>query len=198
MKKLLFIITIFLSINSYSQQLTGKATDLQRIAKRTVNDTIIKVIYKNEIENTKKPAYFINSKFVNKTIIKYIKPNTIENVKIEKGNFEIDNVKYYDKIIIETKENYKPKFISLSDFKLKHTNIKENSVVFHIDDELINADYQKFIIDENYILSVVIEKFENQSQKLNLTFIKLVTKTEENIKKANDIIRGGNELSTNE
>lgn len=201
MKNTFFITIILLTINVFGQKLTGIVTGLQTTSQKTIteNDTIIKVIYKKEIDNSKIPAYFLNSKFVSQSIVRSINPNLIANVKVEKDDVEIDNVKYYGKIFIETKENYKPKLISLTDFKLKHTNLKENLVVFQIDNELISADYQKFIIDENYILSVVIEKFESQNQKLNLTFIKLITKTEENIKKANDIIiRGGKEMSTSE
>ena len=56
MIKTLFITLLLLAINCFGQV-------------RTENDTIIKVVYKNEIENNKKPAYFINGKFFNESIL---------------------------------------------------------------------------------------------------------------------------------
>jgi hypothetical protein len=200
MKNILFIASILLSINSFGQKLTGKISGLNMTTQEIVskNDTIIKVIYKSNIENKKIPAYFINGKLANESILKSFNPNEIATMTVEMGEVEIDNVKYFGKILIETKDNYKPKFISLTNLKLKHTNIKENSIIFQIDDEIINADYDKYLVDENYILRVVVEKFENQNGKLNLNFIKLVTKSEENKKKSKEIrIRGKDETALN-
>jgi hypothetical protein len=198
MKKAFFMAIILFSINSFGQINTEKVNGLKITNQDTVseNNTIIEVVYKSKIEGKKKPAYFINGKLANESILKRINPNEIVNVKIEKENFEIDNVKYFGKMLIETKDNYKSKFISLNNLKLKHTNIKENSIIFQIDDEIINADYDKYLVDENYILRVVVEKFENQNGKLNLNFIKLITKSEENIKKSKEIrIRGKEEAA---
>ena len=200
MRKAFFIASILLSINSFGQIKTEKVNGLKITNQITVseNDTIIKVVYKNEIKNDKKPAYFINGKLANESIIRCINPNEIETVNVEKENIEIENVKYYGKLYIVTKSTYKPKFISLNNLKLKYTNIKENSIIVQIDDEIMNVDYDKYLVDENYILSIVVEKFENQNEKLNLNFIKLVTKSEENMKKSKEIrIRGKDETALN-
>ena len=200
MKKAFFIASILLSINSFGQIKAEKVNGLKMTNQVTVseNDTIIKVVYKNEIKNDKKPAYFINGKLANESIIRCINPNEIETVNVEKENIEIENVKYYGKLYIVTKSTYKPKFISLNNLKLKYTKIKENSIIFKIDDEIINLDYDKYLVDENYILNIVVEKFENQNEKLNLNFIKLVTKSEENMKKSKEIrIRGKDEAALN-
>jgi hypothetical protein len=60
MKKILFIATILLSINSFGQKLTGKVQGLRITDQEFVsaNDTIIKVVYKNEIEDKKKTCLF--------------------------------------------------------------------------------------------------------------------------------------------
>jgi hypothetical protein len=200
MKKVFFIASILLSINSFGQIKVEKVNGLKMTNQDTVsqNDTIIKIVYKNEIKNEKKPAYFINGKLANETILLSINPNDIEKINVEKENIEIENVKYYGKLYIVTKSTYKPKFISLNNLKLKYTNIKENSIIFQVDDEIINVDYDKYLVDENYILSIVVEKFENQNEKLNLNFIKLVTKSAENIKKSKEIrIRGKDETALN-
>jgi hypothetical protein len=193
MRKAFFIVSILLSINSFGQIKTEKVNGLKITNQLTVfdNDTIIKVIYKNEIKNDKKPAYFINGKLANESILRSINPNEIETVNVEKENIEIENVKYYGKLYIVTKSTYKPKFISLNNLKLKYTNIKDNSTIFKIDDELINADYENNLVDENYILKIIVEKFENKNEKLNINFINLITKSEENIKKSKEIIIRG-------
>jgi hypothetical protein len=193
MRKAFFIVSILLSINSFGQIKTEKVNGLKITNQVTVfdNDTIIKVIYKNEIKNDKKPAYFINGKLANESILRSINPNEIETVNVEKENIEIENVKYYGKLYIVTKSTYKPKLISLNNLKFKYTNIKDNSTIFKIDDELINADYENNLVDENYILKIIVEKFENKNEKLNINFINLITKSEENIKKSKEIIIRG-------
>ena len=116
MRKAFFIVSILLSINSFGQIKTEKVNGLKITNQVTVfdNDTIIKVIYKNEIKNDKKPAYFINGKLANESILRSINPNEIETVNVEKENIEIENVKYYGKLYIVTKSTYKPKLISLN------------------------------------------------------------------------------------
>ena len=199
MRKAFFIASILLSINSFGQIKAEKVKGLKITNQVTIpdNDTIIKVVYKNENKNDKKPAYFINGKLANESILRSINPNEIETVNVEKENIEIENAKYYGKLYIVTKSTYKPKFISLNNLKLKYTNIKDNSTIFQIDDEIINADYDKYLVNENYILSIVVDKFENQNEKLKLNLIKLVTKSEENIKNSEIRIRGKDETALN-
>jgi hypothetical protein len=200
MKKIFFVSALLLVINCFGQKLTGKVSRLritnQEIASK--NDTIINVVYKNEIENNKKPAYFINGKLINESILRSLNPNEIETLNVEKENIEIENVKYYGKLYIVTKSTYKPKFISLNNLKLKYTNLKDNSTIFQIDNEIINANYGSYLVDENYILKIIVEKFENKKEKLDVNFIRLITKSEENIKKSKEIIlRGKDEFKVN-
>jgi hypothetical protein len=198
MKKSLFIATLLLVTNTFGQKLTGKVTGLTVKNHEIVseNATIIKVIYKNEIEDKKKPAYFINGKLTNESVLKTINPNEIETLTVEKENIEIENVKYYGKLYIVTKLTYQPKFISLNNLKLKYTNVKDNSTIFKIDDEIINADYENYLVDEKYILRIIVEKFENKNENLNVNIINLTTKTPKNIKKSKEIIiRGKDEIT---
>lgn len=200
MKKIVFIITLFIAINSFGQINTEKGNGLKITDQVAVseNDTIIKVYYKNQLENNKKPAYFVNDKLVNESVLKTLNPNEIDNVKVEKDDIEIDNVKYYGKILVETKSTYSPNFISLNNLKTKYTNIKENKIIFKIDNEIVNANYDNFIVDEKYILKIVVENYENKEEKLKVCFINLFTKSEENIKKSKEILlRGKDEFEIN-
>ena len=198
MKKTFFISILFLSIYSFGQVKSEKVNGL-KITENKIkveNDTIIKVIYKKEVENNRKPAYFINEKLVNESIFKTINPNEIANVNVEKNDIEIENVKYYGKIKITTKSEYNPKLISLNKLKSHYIKTRINDVIFKIDNEIINADYDKYIVDENYILKLIVENYEKDN--LKISFINIVTKTEENTKKSKEIIiRGNDEMTLN-
>ena len=200
MKKTLFTTTLFIAINCFGQVKSEKVNGLKIINTEisSENDTIINVVYKKKKENNKNPAYFINGKLINESVLKILNPNEIASVKVEKNDIEIDNVKYYGKILIETKSNYNPKFISLNNLKAKYTNLKKNSTIFKIDNEIVNANYDSFIVDEKFILKIVIENYENKEDKLNVYFVNLITKSEENIKKSKEIlIRGNDEFAIN-
>lgn len=198
MKKTFLILTLLLSIYSFGQLKSEKLNGL-KITETTINaenDTIIKVIYKNEVENNKKPAIFINEKLVNESILKTINPKEIESVNVEKNDIEIENVKYYGKIKIITKNKYNPKLISLNNLKSKYVKTRMDDVIFKIDNEIITADYDKYVVDENYILKLVVENYEKE--KLKISFITIITKTEDNIKKSKEIIlRGSDEININ-
>lgn len=117
-------------------------------------------------------------------------------MNVEKENIEVHNKHYYGKLYIVTKPTYSPKFISLNDLKLKYTKVKDNSTIFKINDEIINANYENYLVDEKYIIRIIIEKFENKNEKLNINIITLITKTPENIKKSKEIIiRGKDEFT---
>ena len=52
------------------------------------------------------------------------------------------------------------------------------------------------MVDEKFILKIIVEKYENKEEKLNVSFLNLITKTEENIKKSKEIIiRGKDEFA---
>ena len=193
MKKTFFISILFLSIYSFGQVKSEKVNGL-KITENKIkveNDTIIKVIYKKEVENNRKPAYFINEKLVNESIFKTINPNEIANVNVEKNDIAIENVKYYGKIKITTKSEYNPKLISLNKLKSHYIKTRINDVIFKIDNEIINADYDKYIVDEKYILKLIVENY--QKENLKISFINIIKKTEENIKKSKEIIIRGND-----
>ena len=194
MKKAFLIFLILLSINCVGQKKTEKVNGIQVQNQDTANDFAIKVIYKENKNNANEAAFFLNGKLIDQTALRTIDPKNIEKVDVKKGEFEIENVKFSGKILIQTIEKYNPIWISLNNLKLKHTSIKNDLVIFKIDDNIINTDYDKAIVDENYLLRIIIEDFENKND-IKLKFIKLITKSEENIKKSKQIIvRGDEEL----
>jgi hypothetical protein len=174
MKKVLVLAALFLTTLSYSQE-AGK-------------ETILKVVYADKGNDNGKPAFYINEKFTSSLVLD---PSVIESVRVEKGEAQVDGKKYNGKIFIQTKSNYTPKLSSLMALKDKYTNLANKPAVFMVDGEIVNADYDKFIVDENYVLQIIVDSVKNEKENIDLAVIKLLTKTEENIKKSKEIrIRG--------
>lgn len=188
---------IILTFALYSTIIFGQALPNEPIRsivdsnKELEKDTSLKVVYTNNESNAHKPAIFVNGKFVSAIVVR---PNQIESMNIVKDNIQIDNIQYYGQIHIRTKSSYTPKLISLTDLKEKYTHLKNKPVVFMIDGSIIHADYDTYMVDENYILTIIVDKIENKQEKIDLGLIKLLTRSDENIKNSKEIrIRGTEE-----
>jgi len=201
MKQLFLSLTLLVVATSFAQKLSGKVSGLT-ISKPeySMNDTIIRVVYsKPQLDFTKKPAVYINGTLVKEFNLSTINPNGIESMNVENGEVEIDHIKYYGKIFIKTKDNYNYSpipLISLNNLKAKYLSSLKGAVIFQIDNKQVAADYDEYLVNEKNILRIIVEDFENEKEKLQLHFVKLVTKTEENIKNANEIrVRGEKDIS---
>jgi hypothetical protein len=64
-----------------------------------------------------------------------------------------------------------------------------------IDGNIVNGDYDNYVIDENNLLTIIVDKFQNAKESMGWGLIKLLTKTEENIKKRGQIILRGTEVT---
>jgi len=193
MKQILIVAMAFFILNAFGQIKNlkvplVKSTNTQIVSQ---NDTVLKVFWIRSNDSERSPAYYLNGQFVNETIMKTLNPNVIENIIVEKQEIKVETQKYYEQIFINTKRDYSPKLISLNDLKSKYTNLKNAPTIFMIDNEIINGNYDKCIVDENYLLRISIEKIENRKEKLHFNLIQILTMTEENIRKSKEIrIRG--------
>ena len=210
MKKILFLALMLLSSNLIGQikqdTLEGITIDEGlnglKTGKRTIysqNDTIPIVINLKETKIENEVLWNLNGQVVDKQVIKTIDPNKIEALKIEKESSEFNDANYTGTIYITTKENYKPKLISLNELKAKYLSISKSTYsLFLLDGKVINMDYDKFRIDENYILKIEVQDVENGKENLDIVVISLLTRTKENLKKANTImIRGSEQYGMN-
>lgn len=188
MKIKLLIAIAFLSTTTFGQ-LTGKVKGLNITKPVTINDTVIKVVYKNgrHFGNQQPPAIFFNGKLVNYSLMLTINPESIETMNVVKKDTIIDSVKYNGQLIIEGKITYNHNFMSPNEFKLKYINPSENATVFQIDGNIIYDDYDKCLIDEKYILKVIVTPVENPKEKIKLNIINLLTKSDKNIEESNQI-----------
>lgn len=190
MKKLLIIAFTFCSLLTSAQLNVPQVANVNPVVSQ--NDSVIKVSYINRTNAEKSPAYYVNGQFVNESILKSLNPEGIEYIRVEKEEIEVESQKYYGQIFISTKVSYKPKLISLTDLKLKYTKLKNTPAIFMIDNEIVQDDSNKFLVDENYILNISIENIDRAKEKLNFYLIHIFTKSEENIRNSKKIILRGN------
>jgi hypothetical protein len=192
MRLILIIAITFFALNAFGQINNLKMPQVSGLTDqtKTQNDTTIKVTYNNN-DLERSLAFYLNGQFVPEAILKTINSDFIENIRVEKQDTEVGTQKYYGQIFITTNGDYRPKLISLSDLKLKYTNLRKASTIFMIDNEIINNNYDRYMVDENFILKISIEKVENKEERLKYNLVKIFTKTEENIRKSKEIrIRG--------
>lgn len=164
---------------------------------QTSNDSSIKVTYTNKLKLETPPAYYLNGKFIGGSL-PGINPNTIESITVLKGADTINGMQYNGRILIKTKLSYTPKLVTLNELKFKYTNLADKSVVFMIDGSIINADYDKYLVDENNVLQIIVDDINNPKEKIQLELVKVLTKTDENIKKSKEIRIRGNEVTAHQ
>ncbi len=178
-----------LTMNAFGQMddLNAKVLFNPNKFEETTNDTIPQVSYINPNGEGKKPALYINRKYTGETFLKTINPLHIDSINVVKRDVEIEGKKYYGQIFVQLKKDYHPKLISLTDLKLKFTNPVNTPSIFMIDNELISGDYSKYVVDENYILKIIVEKVDNREENMQVNMIRILTRTKENIENSKHI-----------
>lgn len=183
MKRISILLFVFAASTTYGQA--------------PAKDSTVRVIYANNLHKGQEPAWYINGKFIGGGGLATLSPDMIDNINILKDDVQIDNIKYHGQIHIQTKSSYDPKLITLTELKDKYTNLKDKSVVFMIDGKIIHADYTRYVVDENYLLQIVVDKINNPKENIDLGLINILTKTEENIKRSKQIILRGAPVAMN-
>lgn len=186
MKHLIITIFSLFAINAFGQ--SGKANSVELLTtERSSNDSIPKVVYGADSDPLEHIAIFINNKFVGSaafTIFDPLKsdPSKITELKVLKETIEIESSIYTSQIRITAKDDFFPKLISLNALKEKYTNLSQQNNIITIDNKLINADYDKFRIEESYVLSISIEKTDKVKGGDGLNLIKVLTRSKENMR----------------
>lgn len=113
----------------------------------------------------------------------------------KKKEIKLNGTTYYGKLSIKTEAGYRPQFISLNNLKLQYTQIKNEPVIFMLDNEFIKEDYDQYIVDLKYILKIIVDKIDLPDNKLQINVIRLLTRSEENIRKSKEIHIRGSEIN---
>ena len=185
--KIFVSILLFCPFFGLSQNLDGKVPGLSSNNKE-LDLNKVHVFYSNESRHASENAvYFLNGSISDSSILKSINPNDFKDVKVIKNNPE------YPQGIIELylKDGVEVKSISLNDLLLKYTSIRSNSVIFMIDNVMIDSKSSSFLLNENNVLSITVKEYKHSDMAYHLISIK--TKSEENIKEFKNpklILRG--------
>ena len=196
--KNLLLLTFILLTSVLQGQIKNDSLTGVNILDRTSyseSDTIPIVINIDNAKKQKNAVWYLNGQLINEQIATTINPNRIQEIKIEKEPVDLNTTNTKGIIYIRTKEYYNPNWISLNELKVKYTNIASDQkpTLFLLDDKLIKMDYDAFKVDEKYILKIEVQSVENSKENLALNVIRLITRTPENVRKANTIRLKGNE-----
>ena len=199
MKKLLILLFSLTLAQSFAQTTKEKTQNvpINRQNNRII-DTALRVIYVDKNKSERTSAVFINGKYVTNSIfLSTFKMDYVENIEIISRDTLIENISFGSQLYIKTKDNYMPKFISLTAVKDKYTNLKGKTVIFTIDGDFINENYDACLVDENHLLTIIVDKFEIAKEKKELGLIKILTKSQKNLEDRNQIMLRGVEAAKN-
>lgn len=197
MKQLLLYAAIIFAATAFGQTKNGAPSGTSsNTTIAQASDTALQVVYVEKHKSNQQPAYLINGRLVkHPSLPSGINPKTIENIEVRKRDTLIDNVLYRGQIFIETRKDYTPRFITLTELKAKYTNFKGKPAVFMLDGNFINADYDHYLVDETNLLTIIIDNLQMPREQIELGLIKLLSKTDENIKARKQILIRGSELT---
>jgi hypothetical protein len=182
---------------TFGQANKGKASEVfLNKTKVLVADTALRVIHVDKNTLNQHPAYFINGQFImNPSLSSTINPQNIDNINVVKRDTLINNVLYRGQLYIITKEGYSPRFITLTELKNKYTTLIGKPVIFMLDGNFITTDYETYMVDETNLLTIIIDNLQSVNEKMDIGLIKLLSKTEENIKARKQIMIRGADLT---
>lgn len=79
----------------------------------------------------------------------------------------------------------------------KYTSIATQNNVFTINGNFVSTDPDNYLINENDLMRIIVDKIDGPKRNLNLNLIKILTKTKENTENLNKIrVSGGVNDST--
>lgn len=175
-----------------------KWNEAGKVSTRVESDSIPEVYdTRRQTDNTDRTAFFINDQFVSGGAVPIINPAVIEKLDVIKDFIELEGSIYESQIRIAVKSDYFARLISLNNLRSKYTNLNQQTAIFTVDGHIVNADYDKFLIDENHILSITIEKMDKVKGGGDLNFVRLLTRSSENMKKNGGVRIRGAKLQTN-
>ncbi len=186
MKLLFQLLFSILTIPGFCQQ-ESAVLNPEKNKYSQLNDSLPQVIYKNMQGSQRSPAWFVDGKEVGESAMKTLDPEQISTIDVSKKEFNLDNVSYDGQVSITTKGGFHPRFISLNELKAKYTTIKDRPVLFMFENDILRGDYDKNMVDECFLLQIIVDKVEVKSGNLDFYLVRLVARTPENIKKAKEI-----------
>jgi hypothetical protein len=158
-----------------------------RIAFReeTIDSSLLIIDYET-VDFPPLPAFFINERFYPASIMASLGPCS-SSVRVVEEDTVINGELYQGKMYITVLDDeFEIREISLSAIKEKYTNLKGQPAVFIVDGQIVTRDYDTYLMDENILYTISTGKIKS----LNISYVDILTKTENNIKARNAIHLG--------
>lgn len=207
MKRILMLAFIVSSVHVMGQAPTFKSYQSLSLVfpkKKSPSDSVVKVVNLDEYKELEKKfhsgkgkALFLNGKQVDASVWSTLPFSIMDSAYVVNENMSIDQVSYFRQYYFKTKRSFTPKLVSLNDLKAKYVNLKTKHTIFMLDGNIIDADYDQYIVDENYILQILVETMPSTKKNRDIGFIRLLTRSPENVKKSKEIRIRGSEVSMN-
>ncbi|MDI3318487.1 hypothetical protein [Pinibacter soli] len=173
MKQTLTLILAFFVTNSFGQKITGDKTRVVIKGSEKVGTTL-EVHYGERFLKNPDVEFYLDNKRIDESLVSTIPRDVLDSIHVAPGN----KMFFYS-----INRNYNPRIISLNALKQKYTKLSDSTVVFFvIDNQIVNEDYRKFLVDENNLLRIIIDPMY-RANKADVTMISVFTKTKENIEK---------------
>lgn len=189
--KILYALTLgLLTMNAFGQT---KEADLIKPKGIVEVTEAIRVVYNNNVTAINQPVWYLDSIPMGKSQLVF-NPDDIKNLAVLKDASEGAGS---GEVYITTKKDKSYNFLTLEEIKEKYVKSPQPVAIYMIDGKLIQTDLSTYKVDEKYILSISVLSSDDFSylkeEQRKLSIINIITRTKENIEKANVIhIRGSN------
>ncbi|MCM4154295.1 hypothetical protein DHD05_22140 [Arenibacter sp. N53] len=198
MKKAITIVLLFVSTISLAQ--TNRGTGNKNKPNYSESSEIA-VIYNDSLEKfghgkkQKSAAIFVNGKFIgDQSTSDVINPKKIDSIKVEKYDFKKNGKEFDGKILVEMNPDYRPNYMTLDEIATKYLELNANPIIYQIDKNVIDIDSSEYLVDESFILKIILDEINTTERGTKVNLVKLITKTPENIKEANKIMIRGTKI----
>ena len=149
----------------------------------TMDDMKPRIIYHKQQD---KPILMLNGQEKAFELIKTLNPDKLESFSVEK-RATVDGVQTKDKMIITTKSKRSTSVISLPDLLKKYKIPKSGRMIFSIDGEIVNENVEAMHVDESHLMQITVINLDKVDANGDLVYLKILTRTPANLKKANTI-----------
>ncbi len=173
------------------------STAFGQVSKASFPDSTVSVLLDSTIkvsvikEAKSSPAFFLNGKFTYSGTMEFLDFEMIKTLNIVKESFEYKGVIYDRKVLVETKEDYKPVLMSLRKIVKKYVKVEVGKTLFMLNEKVLDVDLDEAMVDKKYVFKIEIQQLVHQ----DLSVVKILTKTKENIEKSKIVRIRGTELN---
>jgi len=160
---------------------------------QTKDSLAIDVVYK-PVQSRQEVLFIINGTLMPNLFTGSIDPERIKSLDVSKTDTLVAGRTYSGVIRMTMKDGYAPSFISLTEFKQKYTSLQTGPTVFMLNDQLISGIQDEILIDEKYILKILVNQVADTEEGKYINVVNLLTRSKTNIRKSKEIWLRGNTI----